>query len=142
LKEITKDYGDKIQLIYRHFPLSYHANSFLAAQAAEAAGKQDKFWEMHNLLFENQEVWANQSGADAEKTFTSYAQSLVLNIDQFKKDLSSVEVRAKIEKDYQSGVRSGVDATPTFFLNGKKLPLPRNYKEFENAIIQAINANQ
>lgn len=142
LKEITKDYGDKIQLVYRHFPLSYHANSFLAAQAAEAAGKQGKFWEMYDLLFENQQTWANQSGADAKKTFTSYARSLGLDVERFEKDLNSAEIKAKIENNYQSGVKSGVDATPTFFLNGKKLPPPRSYKEFENAIVQAINANQ
>jgi protein-disulfide isomerase len=97
---------------------------------------------MYDLLFENQQTWANQSGADAKKTFTSYARSLGLDVERFEKDLNSAEIKAKIENNYQSGVKSGVDATPTFFLNGKKLPPPRSYKEFENAIVQAINANQ
>jgi protein-disulfide isomerase len=141
LKQISAKYGTKIELIYRNFPLLYHTNTALAAQAAGAAGKQGKFWEMHDMIFEGQDAWANQSNADAEKTFASYAQALSLNIDQFKRDLNSQEVKTKIEQDYQGGVRSGVNATPTFFLNGKKLPPPSSYGEFENTISQAINAN-
>ncbi len=141
LKDIESKYGSKIQFVYRNFPLSQHANAMLAAQAAGAAGKQGKFWEMHDMIFEGQDTWATQSSADAEKTFASYAQSLQLNIDQFKKDLNSTEIKVKIEDDYQGGIKSGINATPTFFLNGKKLPPPTSYGEFENAIVQAINAN-
>ena len=141
LKDIEGKYGDRLQLVYRHFPLSQHANAMLAAQAAEAAGKQGKFWEMHDKIFEGQNTWASQGKSDAEKTFTSYAQSSGLNTDQFKKDLSSNEIKVKIENDYKGGIKSGVNATPTFFLNGKKLPPPTSYGDFENTIIQAINAN-
>ncbi len=141
LRQIEVKYGTKIELVYRNFPLSQHANAMLAAQAAEAAGKQGKFWEMHDMIFENQDAWASQSNTDAEKTLVSYAQSLKLNIDQFKKDLNSAEIKTKIEQDYQGGIKSGIDATPTFFLNGKKLPPPTSYGEFENTISQAINAN-
>ena len=142
LKDIEAKYGTKMELVYRYFPLSYHANSLLAAQAAQAAGKQGKFWEMHDLLFEGQDSWANQNGTDAEETFVSYARSLGLNTSQFKNDLNSPETKAKIEGDYQGGVKSGVDATPTFFLNGKKLPPPASYADFENNIAKAVNANQ
>ena len=141
LKDIEGKYGDRLQLVYRHFPLSQHANAMLAAQAAEAAGKQGKFWEMHDKIFEGQNTWASQGKSDAEKTFTSYAQSSGLNTDQFKKDLSSNEIKVKIENDYKGGIKSGVNATPTFFLNGKKLPPPTSYGDFENTIVQAINAN-
>lgn len=141
LKQIEEKYGAKMELVYRNFPLSQHANAMLAAQAAEAAGKQGKFWEMHDMIFENQDTWAVQNNADAEKTFVSYAQALKLNIGQFRKDLNSAEIKAKIEGDYQGGIKSGIDATPTFFLNGKKLPPPTSYGEFENTISQAINAN-
>lgn len=141
LGQISKDYGDRIQLVFRHFPLNYHANAALAAQAAEAAGKQGKFWEMYNMLFGNQDAWATQSSADAGKTFMFYAQSLGLILDQFKTDLNSAAIKAKVKNDYEGGIKSGVDATPTFFLNGKKLPPPTSYEEFENIIVQAINAN-
>ncbi len=142
LKNIESKYGDKLQLVYRNFPLSQHANAMLAAQAAEAAGKQGKFWEMHDKIFEGQDAWAGQSKSDAEKTFLAYAQSLGLDADQFKKDLSSAEIKTKIENDYNGGIKSGVNATPTFFLNGKKLPPPTSYGDFENTISQAISANQ
>lgn len=141
LKDIERKYAGKIEFVYRHFPLAQHANAMLAAQAAEAAGKQGKFWEMHDMIFEGQDAWASQSNADAGKTFTSYVQSLGLNIDQFNKDLNSAEIKKKIEQDYQSGIKSGVNATPTFFLNGKKLPPLTSYGEFENTISQAINTN-
>ncbi len=130
-----------MELVYRNFPLSQHANAMLAAQAAEAAGKQGKFWEMHDKIFEGQDAWASQSNTDAQNTFVLYAQSLNLNINQFKKDLDLAEIKAKIEGDYQGGIKSGINATPTFFLNGEKLPPPTSYGDFENAIIQAINAN-
>lgn len=141
LKNIESKYGDKLQLVYRNFPLSQHANATLAAQAAEAAGKQGKFWEMHDKIFEGQNIWASQGKSDAEKTLISYAQSLGLNIDQFKNDLNSNDIKLKIENDYKGGIKSGVNATPTFFLNGKKLPPPTSYGDFENTIGQAINAN-
>ncbi len=141
LKQIEAKYGAKMELVYRNFPLSQHANAMLAAQAAEAAGKQGKFWEMHDMIFEGQDIWSAKSNADTGKTFMSYAQSLGLNIDQFKKDLNSAEIKTKIEGDYQGGIKSEINATPTFFLNGKKLPPPTSYGEFENTITQAINAN-
>ena len=141
LKQISAKYGTKMELVYRNFPLSYHANAALAAQAAGAAGKQGKFWEMHDVIFEGQDIWVRQNGANAEKTFVSYAQSLKLNIEQFKKDLNSQEVKTKIEQDYQGGIKSGVNATPTFFLNGKKLPPPTSYGEFADIIRRAISAN-
>ena len=141
LKDIESKNEGKIQFVYRNFPLSQHANAMLAAQVAEASGKQGKFWEMHDMIFENQDAWASQNNADAGKTFTSYAQTLKLNIDQFKEDLNSAEIKAKIEGDYQGGIKSGINATPTFFLNGKKLPPLTSYGDFENTIVQAINTN-
>lgn len=139
LKQLTKDFGDKISFTYRHFPLSQHLNSKNAAYASEAAGKQNKFWEMHDLIFENQTKWENR--ADAETVFVELATSLGLNIDQFKKDINSKEVKDKVENDLQSGVKSNVNATPTVFLNGKKMDLPSNYDELKNIINEAIKNN-
>jgi protein-disulfide isomerase len=140
IKQLNQNLAGKIQFAYRHFPLKQiHANAELSARAAEAAGKQDRFWEMHDMLFENQSSWSNQKSV--KNTFVSYAQSLQLDIERFESDLNSKEVKEKVENDYQSGIRSGVNATPTFFLNGQKIQNPRSYGEFRNLIEQAINTN-
>ncbi len=140
VKRLTLEFNDKMQFVYRHFPLKQiHPNAELAARAAEAAGRQGKFWEMHDMLFENQSNWANRS--DAGEIFIKYAQSLNLSVEQFKNDLNSREVREKVENDYQHSIQSGIDATPTFFLNGKKIQNPRSYEEFKNLIQQAIQSN-
>lgn len=138
VKRLIGEFGDRVKLIYRHFPLrNTHKNAQLAAQAAEAAGSQGKFWEMHDLLFENQAQWSVISFA-AGTAFEEFAESLNLNIDQFKKDIDSQNIKNKIEKDFQSGIAAGVDHTPTFFINRKQIPNPQSYDEFRNAIIQAL----
>jgi protein-disulfide isomerase len=140
-KRLQKELGpDKFLFVYRNFPLyQIHANARLAAQAAEAAGKQKKFWEMHDRLFETQQTWEEYDTNKAQNTFASYAESLKLNKDQFIKDLNSPEVKQAVEDDIQSGEAAKVDATPTFFLNGKKLPLVSNYEEFKKIIEQTIS---
>lgn len=133
MKQIVQDFGDKIAFVYRHFPLKQnHLNAESAAWASESAGKQNKFWEMHDMLFENQKEWENSG--NAEEYFRKYAQALNLDIEQFKKDINSEEIKNKVENDFQSGLRSGINSTPTFFLNGNKIKNPRNYEEFENII--------
>jgi protein-disulfide isomerase len=138
LKKLSEEFGENIAIVYRHFPLfSIHSNAKAAAYAVEAAGKQGKFWEMYDMLFSNQNEWSNKRNVD--EIFISYAQSLNLNIDQFKKDFSSKEIRQKIENSYQNALRLGLDSTPSFFLNGKKITNPRNYEDFKNIIIENIN---
>lgn len=136
VKKITEEYGDRIIFAYRHFPLPQHQNAKLAASAAEAAGKQGKFWEMHDVIFDGQSDWAQSK--EAEKIFSGYAQTLNLNMDKFIADLNSDEVKSKIEADYKSGIKAGVNSTPSFFLNGKKINNPRNYDEFKAVIEQAL----
>ncbi|KKS01476.1 MAG: Na+/H+ antiporter, NhaA family protein, nonfunctional [Candidatus Yanofskybacteria bacterium GW2011_GWA2_41_22] len=139
LKKLSQDFGDKVSFTYRHFPLRQHINARLAAYAAEAAGKQNKFWEMHDLIFENQTKWENRG--DAEKVFKEFANSLDLNADLFKNDLDSKEIKDKVENDLQSGVKSQVNSTPTIFLNGKKIEVPPNYDELQNIINEAVKNN-
>ena len=138
-KKLSEEFGDKITFAYRHFPLRQHQNARLAAYAAEAAGRQNKFWEMHDLIFENQNKWENRG--DAENIFTGYARTLGLDIDEFKNGLSSKEIKDKVENDYQSGIRSNVNATPTVFLNGEKIKVPPNYDELQNIINEALKNN-
>lgn len=136
LKKVSEDWGAQVRFAYRHFPLSRHKNAKLAATVAEAAGEQGQFWEMHDLIFQNQSDWSEEKNAAV--IFAKYAQDLGLNLAQFQTDIASEEIKTKIENDYKSGVQAGVDATPTFFLNGKKLATPRNYDEFKNAIGQVL----
>lgn len=141
VKQLNQELADKIQFAYRHFPLKQiHANAEIAARAAEAAGKQGKFWEMHDMLFENQSSWSNQR--NAKDVFVSYAQSLQLDIERFENYLNSKEVKERVENNYQSGIQSGVNSTPTFFLNGQKIQNPRSYEDFRNIIQREINRNE
>ncbi len=139
LKKLAEEFGDKIVIAYRHFPLPNHQNAKPAAYATEAAGRQGKFWEMHDLIFDNQKDWSDKR--NAEETFVTYANSLRLDIEKFKNDFASPEIKDKVENDYQSGQKARVNATPTFFLNGKKIANPRNYDELRNIINQTINEN-
>ena len=139
LEQLYGEFGENMLFVYRQFPLKQiHANADLAARATEASGKQGKFWEMHDMLFENQGSWSNQK--NAIDTFVSYAQTLLLNVEQFKKDIDSKEIKEKVDQDYAEGINSKIQGTPTFFLNGVQIKNPRNYDEFRNIIEQAINA--
>lgn len=136
LKKVSEDLGSQARFAYRHFPLPQHKNAKLAATVAEAAGKQGRFWEMHDLIFQNQSDWSEEKNAAV--IFAQYAQDLGLDLVKFQTDVASEEIKAKIENDYKSGVKAEVNSTPSFFLNGKKITNPRNYDEFKNAIEQVL----
>ncbi|QQG44131.1 MAG: thioredoxin domain-containing protein [Candidatus Roizmanbacteria bacterium] len=122
--EITK----KITFVYRHFPLSQHQYAQPAAYAAEAAGKQGKFYEMIDLIFEAQDSWSKSSNPNEE--FVKMAQKLNLDMDKFKKDFDSQEVKNKVNQDYQSGIQAQVRSTPSFYLNGQKLDKVSSFDDF------------
>lgn len=110
----------RVGIAFRHFPLQeIHKQANLAAQAAEVAGKQGKFWEMSSLLFENQLAWSESNQALA--LFAGYATQLGLDKNRFIKDIDSKEVRALVEADYLSGLVARVNSTPSFFVNGQKM---------------------
>lgn len=109
---------DKIYFVFRHYPLSIHKNSKLAAQAAEAASAQGKFFEMIDILYEKQVDWAEKS--NPREAFRQYAQGLGLDINKFNNDME--KLKTQIEADYALGNRAGVESTPTFFINGQKYP--------------------
>lgn len=135
-KAVSEKYGDQIAFVYRHFPLrSIHQHAENAARATEAAGKQDKFWEMHDMIFDTQSVWSTE--ADVSSVFEGYARDLGLDLDQYKQDVASSDVRDKVNRDYNSGNKSGVQGTPTFFLNGQRIA-PRSLEEFSQLIDAAL----
>lgn len=111
VQEILQTYRDKLFLVYFHYPLPQHAMAEPAARAAEAAGLQRKFWEMHDLLFTNQNRLA-------EPLFFELAQQLKLNVNIFQTDYTSEAIREKVSRDRAYGQRLGIKATPTFFLAG------------------------
>jgi protein-disulfide isomerase len=129
IKRLLKEKGSEIYFVFRNFPLSeIHPYAYSAAMAAEAAGKQGKFWQMHDLIFENQEKLNTEF-------LTDLAVNLSLNSEQFAKDFISKDVQKKIEKDFESGIRSGVNGTPTFFLNGSPiLTYDETYASLADAI--------
>jgi len=116
INEVANLYGSKIVFYYRHFPLSQHQFSLVAARAAEAAGKQGKFWEMHDKIFANQSILSND-------LFYKLAKEIGLDETQFKKDMASKEIKDIVAKDKKDAIALGVNATPTFYLNGKKVEI-------------------
>jgi protein-disulfide isomerase len=129
LKKLQKDLGkDKFQMVFRNFPLSQiHPHALEAAFAAEAAGKQGKFWAMHDMLFEHQDSLE-------EHDLVSYAYALKLDVERFIDDMESEAVAQKVHEDFWSGVRSGVNGTPTFFINGERHDGSYSYGELRHAI--------
>jgi protein-disulfide isomerase len=112
VKEIQKELGSRLRFVFRNFPLAEaHPHARLAAQAAEAAAAQGKFWEMHDMIFEHQDALEGED-------LLGYAKSLGLDVAKFARDLEAKENVKRVRDDFRSGVRSGVNGTPTFFVNG------------------------
>jgi protein-disulfide isomerase len=123
--QLEQDYGHRLRVVFRHYPLAMHSHAIEAALAAEAAGLQGRFWEMHDLLYKNQAVWSKASDpATARRLFTEYARSLGLDVERFAKDSNSDEVKARVFWEGQQGVSRGVKNTPTLFINGRELGPP------------------
>ena len=120
LKQAESEYGSKLVVIFRENPLqSIHPHALEAARAAEAAGLQNRFWEMHDLLYENQDSWTQ--GNDTRSAFLGYAKSLGLNIQQFTNDIDGTVAASRSLEDQRRGRDMGVTGTPTIFVNGKQL---------------------
>lgn len=139
VKRLIAERGDSVTFVYRHFPLAtIHRNATVAAEAAEAAALQGKFWEMHDRLFDGQSSW--DTDRNPELVFESYARDLGLDVDRFKSDLASSAVKDRVTRDVTSGNTANVQGTPTFFLNGARLDNARSYEDFRSAIDSAIGA--
>lgn len=136
VKKLMDDFKGKLNFVHRNFPLDIHKNSHIAAEAAEAAGLQGKFWEMYDKLFENQNEWSDSN--NPQDIFINYAKSFSLDIDRFGKDLVSQEIKRKIDKDTNDGYTLGVNSTPTFYLDSEKIQNPTSFVDFQTLIKAAI----
>ena len=123
LKEVKEKYKDDLTFIFRNNPITLkHPNAKVASAAAEAAGLQGKFWEMHDILYEQQLSWANASIDDRQSFFVDMAKEIeVPDIDKFQADMKSKEITDKISFDLALGRKDGVTGTPTIFFNGERL---------------------
>lgn len=120
LLEIEKDYGPKLRVIFRNFPFPNHQHALEAAYAAEAAGLQGRYWEMHDLLYKEQANWSN--APDVKQLFVSYAKILGLEMDRFETDMAGPTAKARVTADQERGKSLGVNATPSIFINNQGLP--------------------
>ncbi len=136
-KKLKAEFGDRVKFSFKHLPLiEIHKNALPAAEAAEAAGAQGKFWEMHDLIFENQGEWSESD--DATAIFASYADKLLLDPGKFHSDFSSDATAQKIMASRQAALTAGLNHTPTFFLNKQEISNPANYEAFRNVLLQAL----
>ena len=125
VSQLKEEYKESIRFVVRYFPLPGHGNSKTAAYAVEAAGKQGKFWEMHNILFAKQTEWGEQQVANQQQ-FEKYAiEAGVADIEQWKKDVASPEVKERVDASYKEAISLNLQGTPSFFLNGKKIESPK-----------------
>jgi protein-disulfide isomerase len=118
-KAIVAEFGDRIKFVFRNNPLRIHQYAYDAARAAEAAGIQGKYWEMHDKLYDNQATWSTAPDPRAE--FENYARLLGLNVDQFRADMLGELAATRVSRDMRRGEAMGVTGTPTVFLNGRLL---------------------
>ncbi|PYJ09218.1 MAG: hypothetical protein DMF06_10665 [Verrucomicrobia bacterium] len=157
LLRIEHDYADSVRVVFREFPLPMHLHATTAAQAAEAAGLQGRFWEMHDLLFLHSKEWGKPPSATAPgdpapgspeeaakvlATFVEYATSIGIDVERFKTDMNSQEVKTRIQLDQDRGASVGVDRTPVLFIDGVQVPYPSLDEQGLRALIDsALSGN-
>jgi protein-disulfide isomerase len=139
LKEIEKEYGDRLRVVFRQYPLSQiHKHAYDGARAAEAAGMQGKFWEMHDMLYEKQAEWT--LAPDTRAVFMNYARALNLNEDSFARDMVGEMASARVALDMKRGKSVGVIGTPTVFVNSRQLKAEEMTQDgIHKAIAAALN---
>ena len=119
LDQMVKEYHPRVRLIFRNFPLSMHQHARDAAAAAEAAGVQGHYWEMHDMLYQEQPVWSSSN--DVRTLFVSYAETLGLDLRQFKRDMESGKVKDRIELDQARAKSLGVQTAPSLFVDKREM---------------------
>src|SRR5258708_389705 len=125
LQSVQQEFGTRLRLVYRHYPLSgIHKHAQMAAEAAEAAAAQGRFWEMHDLLFQNQDALEH-------KHLLRYAEQLKLDVDRFRRELKLQSHLERVRQDFIAGVQNGVNGTPGLFLNGVRQPGVFNQRDLK-----------
>jgi protein-disulfide isomerase len=136
IKKLQETFSTKLKFIFRNFPLAkIHPEATIATVATEAAARQEKFWEMHDIIFENQQDLNREA-------LVKYAERLRLDIEQFNYDLDDEVLYEKVDSDFETGIRSGVNATPTFFINGEKYNLGWEGNRLEQYIRNSVLGEQ
>lgn len=142
VKQVVADYGDKISFQFVNFPLtSLHQNAFAAARAAEAANKQGKFWEYHDLLYQNNDPNGRTGWVASNQPttyFDQFAKDLGLNVKQFDTDMASEATNDAVNADMAKGNKLGIDGTPTFYVDGKKVTIANSEADFKKVLDAAI----
>ena len=133
LEQIRAEYGEQVRIVFKHLPLSFHAKAPAAHAAGEAAHKQGKFWEMHDKIFENQRQMS-------EENYVIWAGEIGLDVEQFKTDMASKEVKAKVARDVKEAGALGVSGTPGFLNNGRYLSGAMPFAEFKIVIDEEIDS--
>jgi len=128
--QILKQYPKELKFVYKQYPLPMHQNAMNASRAALAAGKQGKFWEMHDKIFANQRALSSDN-------LKQYAQEIGLNVAKFEKDMASPEVQKQIDEDTKLAQQSQVTGTPTLFLNGKRV-MNRSFEGLKQTIDETL----
>jgi protein-disulfide isomerase len=134
VKQVMTEYGDRVKLVFRHMPLSFHPEAEPAAIATMCAHRQGKFWEMHDMMFEKQ----TELGTDAYK---AWAQELALNMEDFNTCFDNKETKNRVDADLKAAESIGVNSTPTFFVNGKKVAGALPFGQFKAMIDEELGAN-
>lgn len=137
LQQLKEEYAGQVTFQFRHYPLmEIHQNALVASRAAEAAAMQGKFWEMHDMLFENQQAWSQHSSPTS--IFEGYAEQIGLDKEKFLEDLRSEQTNAIVQADREEARRRGYQSTPTFEINGERIENPSSAEEFSAKIDEAI----
>ncbi len=138
METLLTDFPEDLQLVYKHFPLrAIHFQAENTAKASEAAALQGKFWDMHKTLFDNQSSWSGTTGKDALR---QYAENIGLDMAKYDADIESDAVNEVVKSASQFAVDNGLNSTPTFYMNGRKIGNPASYESFKELIEQEISS--
>ena len=140
IDDLQKQYAGKLQIVFHEFPLAMHNHAVDAARAAEAAGLQGHFWEMHDLLYQYQPIWSKATTPSF--FFAAYAKSIGLDVERFKADLESPDVQTRVITDADGGNARGVKNTPTIFINGHQVISAFTFEKLQELVEEALAAKK
>lgn len=138
IKQLGTEFPNDLRIVTRYFPLPGHKNSMTAALAVEAASRQGKYWEMHDKLFETQEMWGNKQ-IPTPQVFEQYAQEIGLDMAKFRNDVVDSAIKTRVQRDFDASEKLGNTGTPTLFLNGKRIDNPRSYDALRELVQTEIS---